>query len=531
MSPARDAVLLTLRALRRRWVAQAFLAGFARWAVALSGVLLGAAAWCWWRGWAMPRWELTAAMLGVSALGAGIVALARRPALARVAARADARGETRDRFQTALAFSQTGGERTAMQRLALRECGEFLADKNFAPLAPVRLPRELAWLAVPAAMLALMHWDAAVREGAAQSERTAAQREVAGTAERLQALAQVAEKATDGTRDEDLKRLAEQLRRAAARLQTEVTKSADAENAALRELSTLEALVKEMAGARKGVSREEIKALAEALAPLPPTREAAREMEKGDLAAAAKELEEAARRSAQERDKPGAEQIARALEEAIRARSQQREISEALRELRQTAQQRAGPGWPDSEALRQLARMLRDAPEQAYGAAGAPSGADSQQTMRSLLAALENMKYGRQSNAGEAQQQGGGGVVTMESFHAKPDDAPLGGLAQAPSGRAGGERDVGTTDSPFGNTRTESMEKGADLALRGQLGEGESLSQFLPGASDDAKSQRRYKELYEAMAPAAQDAVLPEEIPLGSRFFIRRYFEAIRPKE
>ena len=31
------------------------------------------------------------------------------------------------------------------------------------------------------------------------------------------------------------------------------------------------------------------------------------------------------------------------------------------------------------------------------------------------------------------------------------------------------------------------------------------------------------------MAPAAQDALLQEEIPLGSRFFIKRYFESIRP--
>ena len=48
---------------------------------------------------------------------------------------------------------------------------------------------------------------------------------------------------------------------------------------------------------------------------------------------------------------------------------------------------------------------------------------------------------------------------------------------------------------------------------------------------DNSKSNRAYKNLYDAMAPAAQDAVLQENIPLGSRFLIKRYFEAIRPKE
>jgi hypothetical protein len=51
----------------------------------------------------------------------------------------------------------------------------------------------------------------------------------------------------------------------------------------------------------------------------------------------------------------------------------------------------------------------------------------------------------------------------------------------------------------------------------------------MPATADNSQAQRRYRQLYEAMAPAAQDAVLQEEIPLGSRFFIKRYFEAIRP--
>ena len=42
---------------------------------------------------------------------------------------------------------------------------------------------------------------------------------------------------------------------------------------------------------------------------------------------------------------------------------------------------------------------------------------------------------------------------------------------------------------------------------------------------------RRYRELYDAASFAAEDAVTQENIPLGARFLIRRYFQAIRPKQ
>ena len=62
--------------------------------------------------------------------------------------------------------------------------------------------------------------------------------------------------------------------------------------------------------------------------------------------------------------------------------------------------------------------------------------------------------------------------------------------------------------------------------------EGESLSVLIPSAAaGDAKAERRYRELYDAASSAAEDAVTQENIPLGARFLIRRYFQAIRPKQ
>jgi hypothetical protein len=100
-----------------------------------------------------------------------------------------------------------------------------------------------------------------------------------------------------------------------------------------------------------------------------------------------------------------------------------------------------------------------------------------------------------------------------------------------PSGLPGSDRDEGTTATPFGEKGKVEGEKGRNISLTGRLGEGETLSALLPSGGDESKATRRYKELYEALAPAAADAVVQENLPLGSRFFIKRYFEAIRPPE
>ena len=47
-------------------------------------------------------------------------------------------------------------------------------------------------------------------------------------------------------------------------------------------------------------------------------------------------------------------------------------------------------------------------------------------------------------------------------------------------------------------------EDGKAQQLTGRQGSGESLQQSLTSAGDSSKSNRGYKELYEAMAPAAQ---------------------------
>ena len=267
-----------------------------------------------------------------------------------------------------------------------------------------------------------------------------------------------------------------------------------------------------------------MKQLAEDLAKNDATKPAAEAMQSGDLAQAAKELEDAAKQ-------PTKDEAEKTLREALDRLGKQRKLSEAMQQLAKQLQQQGGEG-KSGESLQKLAQMLKKMGQQ-KGSGGKPGQQPTAEQLKQLMAALENMKFGEpQDSGGEPKAPGDGpGQLTMRNFaKPNPDGSPPNG-SPIPSGQPGSERDTGTTETPFGKNPGDAASKGTEAALKGRLNEGESLSQLLPTSGDTSKSTRRYKELYEAMAPSAEEAVLQENIPLGSRFLIKRYFESIRPKE
>jgi hypothetical protein len=145
------------------------------------------------------------------------------------------------------------------------------------------------------------------------------------------------------------------------------------------------------------------------------------------------------------------------------------------------------------------------------------------------LSALENMKDGLQQGNGQPSPGDGNGsqrsLAMVESF-GKPGNP---GAGQAATGAPGSERDEGA-HNPLGDAaQPRPATAGPASRIEGILGNGQSLEELVGANADRSKASRPYKELYQALAPAAQDAVEQEDIPLGSRPFIRRYFENIRP--
>jgi tetratricopeptide (TPR) repeat protein len=525
-----------LLAARRRMALQTFLRALARGALGAGAGLVVAAAFFRWR---LERWPLSESVIvgAVAALAfAAAVTWRGRRTLPEVAGIIDRLGRTHDRFLTALAFS-SGPETEEMQALAVRECADFVRKGRFDRLARLRWPREAAWLLAPLITVAFLQWEARITFNTKDAETADAHAEVEDTAKKLEELARLTREANAQTPSDELKKMAERLKQGAEQLRAQASSPEDAAKAAMRELSALEQLAQEMQKSPVGASAEEMKKLAEALEKNAATKDAAAALKAGDLQKAAADLEQANQKLAEQKDARTDEDVRKELEKALQQLAEQEQLSEALQKLAQQMQRSEAPqGGHSSEAMKQLAQMLRQL-QQGQGQ-GEPQQSDSggmnSQTLQSLLSALQNMKYGEGEKGGSSkpQQAQASGIVAMQSFAGQmPGENPGRGDPNLPSGHPGSERDEGTTDSPFGKDRQQAGKETQAKQLAGRLGEGESLQQFIPSAGDTSKSNRRYKELYNAMAPAAEDAVLQESIPLGSRFFIKRYFEAIRPRE
>jgi hypothetical protein len=531
-TPPIDDVLRNLRSARRRLSAQVFLAALARTGFLAGVVLLVLGAFNRWVLGRMP-WNAQAAgtAAGLACVVAVLVVIARRQSLVQIAGAIDRLGATRDRFLTALTFSREPSDE-AMRGIAVRECVQFVRGGKFNRLIPVRVPREAAWLLVPVVALALLQWEAREAFAARQAETAAARASVEDTAKKLEELARQTAKANEQAKSEELKKLAEQLQRSAEQLRANATNPDEAGKSSLRELSALEQLVQEMQKSPTAVTAEEMQALANALKENDATKDAASAMTAGDLAKAAEELEKAMQKLVEQKDERTSEEIKKALEDAVRQLAEKKQQSEAMQKLAQELRRAAGQGGNSSEAAKKLAQMLR---QMAQGKSGqSQAGQQNEQALKNLLSALQNMKFGEsQAKSGGPPQPGQTpGSVVMESFPKNASNGmPSVGDPQRPSGQPGSERDTGTTDSPFGKDRNDAGKNAQAQQIAGRQGEGENLQQSLTSAGDNSKSNRGYKELYEAMAPAAQEAVLQENIPLGSRFFIKRYFEAIRPQE
>jgi hypothetical protein len=353
---------------------------------------------------------------------------------------------------------------------------------------------------------------------------------IAGTAARLDRLASQLDKNADPAREQELRRIAERLKQSAEQMRAEAATGGDAQKTALRELAMLEELVKQLRQP-EAATPQELKALAAAMMKHEQTREAAKDIQAGDLAGAAKKMEDAAARQ----DESSAKEISRTLKEALDHLAERREQASKQIEKLQRESAEGGRG----ELLKQIAEVLNEMQPQSKGAGAKGTGKPmTDDDLKKLLGALQEMKNQQQGGeAGGAEPQdgepGSDGPIAMSDFGQRGNAAgDPGDALNAPTGVPGMDGEKGASGDPLAKRGDDARDAARKEQLSGRLAEGETLSALIPSAAaGDEKAARRYKELYEAAAGYAEDAVAQEELPLGSRFLIKRYFEAIRPKQ
>ncbi len=531
-----DLLAARLRAVRRRLLAQRLLDWLSAGLLAAGGMLLAIGAIRLGLGQAPFQVAWLAGAVGAAALAAAIGGAAGWKNLRETARWIDARAGTHDRFQTALAFGQRP-DPTPFEALTLAECARYLAAFSVPRWTPIRVPRRAAWLAIPAISLALICWHAALGT-THPAPAPALDAAVAQRAAALEKLAEKIKKEQPSAPSPELDRLAAEMQAAAKRLKSDSGQDAASKTkSALGELSSLEAMLDAMkqAGQTPTVSPAELAALAAALAANDQTRAAAESLQKGELEKAAGQLESLLQQlKAQGNATQALAQLAQSLQEQA-AKLTDAEKNEVARQMEQAAQgAQSGETQLSEQALQRLAELLRRAGKN--GAGGQLSRGSGQGTpmterqLQALLSALENMKDGLQPGNGQPGDGNGNqrALALVESFAKSGGGQPSSG--QTASGAPGSERDEGTRDNPLGDTaQARPTAAGPASRIEGMLGNGQSLEELVGANADRSKASRPYKELYQALAPAAQDAVEQEDIPLGSRPFIRRYFENIRP--
>ena len=519
-----------LKRIRRRFDAQFFLEKLVVCLLAAGAIFVAAFGFAIFRrtnfSLTLESREWLAAAAFAPFFAAWIWMFARRFSLKETAARIDALAQTRDRFTTAFAFGNAA-HRGAFENWALDECARFVAAFDARPFAPLRVPRFAFWLFAPVVAALLLAWSAHEFHQRHQPDPDA-QRELSEKAAELEKLAKQIDAANQDAKSDELKKIAEALRKSMKNLRekTSAENPEDARKAALQELSSLQDQIAQMQ--KNQASPQELAALAEALKQSAAAKNAGDALSSGDAKKAAEELEKLSR----ENDKANAEKIAKAMQDAMQqlGANQQSALAQAMQNMAQSSDAQ--------KALQRLAEALRKLGNNSSSQRNGSGGSSNQAALQAAMNALQDMKLGvatsdKSGNSQPSEKNGDGqnrvAVSSFDKKNGKPDAMIFD--PSNPSGQPGSEHDEGTTKTPFGaqQKRTETDTKAMDL--NGVLGEGESLQSLISTHGDASESTQKYRALYDAMLPAAEDALMQENIPPGSRIFVKRYFENIRPRE
>ncbi len=495
-------------AVKFRWRALQwrFLRGFSR--LTLLGLGL-------WSGVAGVRFFLgdspgidSVGLAGLTVVAAAVAlvgALWGAPPLAVVARTVDALAVSHDRLSAGLEL-ETRKDSSRMSALALEEISEFLSDKSRFHPPRLRVPREFLWIPVPAIALGVIAWSVDLREKKLNARRgMGPAAAVAETLERLASETRALQPEESRQREDDAAaQLAEDLEKAAKELAAQTTATpSEQQAAALKALSAAEAALNR--NATTDLTDAQRAALQAALESVPGGEAAAQALSGGDNASAAEAMEEFARRAdetAMSQFAQGLNDAARRLPDEQRRQMQSDGTDEARRAMQNAAQRMAQRGGSIPEQQRTRMNRTVSGLKQDVREGGAMAFAEPD---------------GGRSGVGNAEEEERGIPSTAAGYsQSMPTD---------------GTEDTGTTENPYGAGTPLPGEGGGEAFVEGQQDEGEVLRAMSLRRADDARTQRAYRNVYEAAAAGAEESVVREQIPQGLRTTVREYFERIRPQE
>lgn len=484
----REAIFQKLNSVRQRqWsvtIASAFVSGLAGGAALVVGMSVLRLV----DVWQVSAWESWSVLLGVPLLSVVIsVVLCRLRSDWLPAARAiDGHYELKDRTETALAFlrRQPSGSASDWEQLQVADALRHLQSVEPTQVVPLKLPSSWRWVALSATIaVVLICWP------------TSWQKVNAGPSLPNDAIVSEAEQV-----EEDLKELAEQLpeehdpeldaliKELQAKAEEMKEPGVDVREA-LAKLSEMQTAIQALAVQfNVATADEELKAIGEALQSAQALEQAGQAMQAGEFDKAAEELTK--------------------LDSPQLDRKEQRAVSEKLKKVSESAGQKGLNKL--SQAAKEAAEGLNnDTPSQSKeGLSKLGECCKKQAQSKKISDLLKNQLNKLGESKGNCQSQGNGNK-----------------LAKNPSTKAG----RGTNSEVIGE-RTSLASKNNRENVTGQKGEqGDTETETLTTHESEEQAQRGYKDVYQKYRKLSDTVLENDDIPLGHRQTIRRYFEAIRP--
>ncbi|HEY4011796.1 MAG TPA: hypothetical protein VGM06_00545 [Polyangiaceae bacterium] len=253
-----------------------------------------------------------------------------------------------------------------------------------------------------------------------------------------------------------------------------------------------------------------------------------------DLDQAAQDLMKDLGLSADDLDQ-GAEDINHMQEQEM-TQQQKEELRQKLQELRELVRQQGQGGKSQVMRLKRFGRMARGQ----SGSGGQSGQGDPQQGQGDPQS---GQGQGDQDpNGGGSQGAGAGGETWVigpngEKMLMLSKGQGSGGSSEGNqpggNGAQGSGKKWGEGHDPNVQGAATSAKMGTeDTQVQGaDTGQGGSRSQVILGAAERGFSSHGYKRVYGEYHQVAEESLSKEEVPSGYRFYVKRYFQLIRPRE
>jgi hypothetical protein len=260
----------------------------------------------------------------------------------------------------------------------------------------------------------------------------------------------------------------------------------------------------------------------------------------------------------------GAEDLNR-MDEQQSSQEEKEQLKQKLQELRELMRQQGQGGKGQVVRLKRFGQMARGQGGQGGSGQGGQSGdgqgqdSQGQQGQGQQGAGQQGQggqgqgSQGGQGGSQGGQQQGqasqgsGQGGQAGETWIVGPNGEKIlmlsrsqGGSGEGSDGQSGGSGEGkgeagrwGTGHDPKVQGQATNPKMGTeDTQVQGSdSGQGGSRSQVILGASERGFASKGYKKVYTEYHQVAEESVSKDEIPGGYRFYVKRYFQLIRPRD